>query len=456
MGVALVALILIGDDATVSPGRGEGPPPVVFRMPIDAEGSIDLSELVGTLAERTGVRIERPRTPLRLPVRGLSGALARTMISEVLGAGVSWTLEADCLVLTLDPAVVAESRRAAWQRQLAELAERVRREAALQRTYFGMKALASYRPNDPKRPTVLLVHGMNSSSGGFVHMAPLLERAGFGVVVYDFPDNRDLDESAPRFVRDWSDFRSRVGERRPWAIVAHSMGGLLARWYVEGDDYGDDVSDLILIGPPNHGSALARAQRLIQVLRNVQGINGRYVGVLSDLGDGLGAAADDMRPGSAFLEALNGRPRRAGVRYRILAGDRGFLSAEGRARAEAQLAAAGRVAGGIGRLARLATGDLPTLLDELAEGTGDGVVALASTRLDGADEPVVIHANHVELIRGPALYPDPGPVACMPWVLAWLGVAEPARVLGTDAASVNLGRPLEPTSAPRAAQGTRP
>src|SRR5262249_9046219 len=34
----------------------------------------------------------------------------------------------------------------------------------------GFRALASYRPNDPGRQTVCLVHGMNSSSGSFIHM----------------------------------------------------------------------------------------------------------------------------------------------------------------------------------------------------------------------------------------------------------------------------------------------
>ena len=49
--------------------------------------------------------------------------------------------------------------------------------------------------------------------------------------------------------------------------------------------------------------------------------------------------------------------------------------------------------------------------------TGDGVVAVASTRLEGVDDHRVIESNHVELIRGPLLYPDPGPVACLPFVL---------------------------------------
>jgi hypothetical protein len=45
---------------------------------------------------------------------------------------------------------------------------------------------------------------------------------------------------------------------------------------------------------------------------------------------------------------------------------------------------------------------------------------VARTKLAGVDDHVVMHANHAELIRAPLLYPDPGPVACMPYLLRWL------------------------------------
>jgi hypothetical protein len=195
------------------------------------------------------------------------------------------------------------------------------------------------------------------------------------------------------------------------------MGGLLARAYVEAESgYGDDVTDLFLIAPPNRGSAVARAQTLLQIVQGSRAIKGGKSGALAHLSDGLGEAADDMTPGSPFLKALNARPRRGGVRYHILAGDSGFLSPEARRQVESQVRAMGRPGGLIGNLARLAFADLPRQLDELTDGLGDGCVAVDSTKLDGVADHETIHANHVELIRGPLLYPEPGPVACMPWL----------------------------------------
>jgi hypothetical protein len=108
------------------------------------------------------------------------------------------------------------------------------------------------------------------------------------------------------------------------------------------------------------------------------------------------------------------------VSYHIIAGDRGFLTGEGRSQLEARLGLVTKTAGILGRMTQLATADLPDILDELSDDTGDGCIALERTRLEGVTDHVTIHANHAELIRAPLLYPDPGPVACMPVLLRLL------------------------------------
>lgn len=285
----------------------------------------------------------------------------------------------------------------------------------------GFRPRPTYRPNEDARPTVCLIHGMNSTSEAFLHMVPLLEQAGYGVVLYDYPYDRDLDLSVTQFRSDLNAFRSRHGEHRPWALLGHSMGGLVARAHVESEGYAGDVSELILIAPPNHGSALARNQPLVKLIDSLQlALDDRHAAT-DVLTQTHSEAALDLLPGSAFLKRLNARPRRPGVRYCVLAGDAGFLPVEARRRVELQLGMFGKAGGLLGGLSRLASNELGPQLDELTDGSGDGVVTVASTRLEGVTDHVVIHANHVELVRGPLLYPEPGPVACMPQVLKWLG-----------------------------------
>jgi pimeloyl-ACP methyl ester carboxylesterase len=406
----------------------ETPRPIEVPIPIDATREIPLAEVVARLAAASGVSVPRPPETVRLPTAGIGGALTRRMLTESLGPGVSLAFQDRVLVVAIRPELLAPENRPQWQARLQQLAERARREAQ-RRTSYGMHALKSYRPNDPGRPTICLVHGVNSSSGGFVHMFAPLEEAGYGIVVYDYPFNRDLDETCAQFRRDWLEFRRAVGETRPWALVGHSMGTLVARSYVEEPRCdGRDVATLIMIAPVNQGASLAKVQTLYQLMNGIQALSGRKASdPLAHLGDGLGKSAEDLLPGSAFLTALNRRPRRAGVPYHILAGDVGVLSPSGRKQVEAQFDALRERGGMLGGLVtRLAGGDdLSGRLDELTDGLGDGCVSVARTKLAGVADHVVIHANHAELIRAPLLFPDPGPVACMPYLLRWLKDAGP-------------------------------
>ncbi len=400
------------------------PAPIKVTVPLVEANEIDLSEVVVRLARATNLVIARPQGEITLPISGVAGTLSREMLGRCLGSEVGLSVGKDEVVLTLDPVLLTPSRRDDWRKRVQELARESDREAK-RRTQYGMHALNSYRPNDPGRPTICLVHGVNSSSVGFVHMIPWIEKAGYGVVVFDYRYNRRLEDSCKQFLRDWIEFRRRVGEKRPWALVTHSMGALIARDYVEGPPYQKDVSTLVMIAPVNQGSYLAQTQTILQLLHSSRAVqNQKTSDALAHLGDGLGEAARDMTPGSAFLKTLNARPRRSGLDYHILAGDVGVIPKATRRQIEAQVDAARAQRGLFGSLARMAVGDdISERLDELTDGSGDGCVSVARTRLAGVSDNVVIHANHAELIRAPLLFADPGPVPCMPDLLRWVGEA---------------------------------
>jgi hypothetical protein len=117
---------------------------------------------------------------------------------------------------------------------------------------------------------------------------------------------------------------------------------------------------------------------------------------------------------------LNRGSRPAGVPYHILAGSSGVIPCDVRQQAQARLDALTRTRGLVSVFSQLAAREMGPLLDELTDDTGDGCVAVDRTPLPGVNDHVTIRANHAELIRAPLLYPDPGPVACMPYVLRWL------------------------------------
>ena len=66
------------------------------------------------------------------------------------------------MTIAIDEQVWAAARRDEWLRRLRNLGERA--AEAAQRQAYGMRPLKSYRANDPTRPTICLIHGLNSSS----------------------------------------------------------------------------------------------------------------------------------------------------------------------------------------------------------------------------------------------------------------------------------------------------
>jgi triacylglycerol esterase/lipase EstA (alpha/beta hydrolase family) len=130
---------------------------------------------------------------------------------------------------------------------------------------------------DSRHPPVLLLHGYGCNSGYWSHLTPLLDAARISHASVDLePVAGDIDGYVPAVERAVQALRAAAGAGRV-AIVAHSMGGLVARAWMR--DHGTPaLARLITLGTPHHGTALARF--------------------------GPGRNAVQMRTGSAWLRAL--------------------------------------------------------------------------------------------------------------------------------------------------------
>src|SRR5690242_20381799 len=83
--------------ATLLAGDGA----LTVRIPIDEGGEIDVAELVARLAEEAGLDMKRPATSLRLPIRGVGGSLARTLLADSLGPDATLEVGPRALVVRL-------------------------------------------------------------------------------------------------------------------------------------------------------------------------------------------------------------------------------------------------------------------------------------------------------------------------------------------------------------------
>ncbi|MNK54874.1 Extracellular esterase EstB precursor [compost metagenome] len=103
---------------------------------------------------------------------------------------------------------------------------------------------------------VLLVHGYVCNGGYWTKLSLQLARAGIVHKAIDLePINADIEEFVPLVEQAITELCARTGSDRV-ILVAHSMGGLVARAWLR--HYGAArVARIVTIGTPHHGTALA-------------------------------------------------------------------------------------------------------------------------------------------------------------------------------------------------------
>jgi triacylglycerol esterase/lipase EstA (alpha/beta hydrolase family) len=124
---------------------------------------------------------------------------------------------------------------------------------------------------------VLLIHGYSCNSGYWRPLSVHLRAAGVSHYGIDLePPGAGIDDFVPQVAAAVERLRAAAGSERV-IIVAHSMGGLVARAYVRQHGHAH-IARVITLGTPHHGTALANF--------------------------GPGSNAAQMRRGSVWLGAL--------------------------------------------------------------------------------------------------------------------------------------------------------
>ena len=124
---------------------------------------------------------------------------------------------------------------------------------------------------------VLLLHGYGCNSGYWAHLVPRLDAARISHATLDLaPVTASIDAYVPLVEEGVRALLAATGARQV-AIVAHSMGGLVARAWMRKHGIGR-VARVITLGTPHHGTSMASF--------------------------GIGANAVQMRRGGAWLREL--------------------------------------------------------------------------------------------------------------------------------------------------------
>ena len=169
---------------------------------------------------------------------------------------------------------------------------------------------------------VILVHGWNSHPGVWNRLIPRLDAAH--IPYSRFSHENMAHEGLPHIACALRDhdrhYRDETGYDGPLDIVSHSIGTCITRYCLEVMDRTEckeQIRQLIGIGPPNNGSALAQ---LFNDPEYGGSIISRLTGVF--VPEGFDPEKDEMvqdvRPGSRVMAELRTAGIRKDILYRII------------------------------------------------------------------------------------------------------------------------------------------
>ena len=150
------------------------------------------------------------------------------------------------------------------------------------------------------------------------------------VLSYDYENlSTSIEDTAKALQEDLGRVGLSADDGKRLVILAHSMGGLVARWFVEKEGGAAVVDRLVLCGTPNAGSPFGQVETARQIMTilatlalNVPALAPVCAPALAVLtfSKKLTPTLEEMAPHSPFISSLFVR-QDAGVPITILAGD---------------------------------------------------------------------------------------------------------------------------------------
>jgi pimeloyl-ACP methyl ester carboxylesterase len=209
-------------------------------------------------------------------------------------------------------------------------------------TYIAESDRVKARVDQAKR-IVLYIHGIigdTQSMVASVQRAKLTDLYDL-VLTFDYENlNTSIEENARFLQQRLEAVGLGADSGKELHIVAHSMGGLVSRWFIEREGGDRMVKHLIMLGTPNAGSPWSTVQDLALTALSI-GLNGlseitwpvpilgmlvKAVNTTVAVVEKIDISLDQMHPESEFLKNLAANPD-PGIPYTIIAGNTSIVPA---------------------------------------------------------------------------------------------------------------------------------
>ena len=252
----------------------------------------------------------------------------------------------------------------------------------------------NWRQRTVDKPLVVCFHGLKSAPEKFDSFRQFVREAGIASAAISYDDHQSIVDSAAQINQLASQLFA-GGQTPQLVLVGHSMGGLVAREWIENPNLNaENIAALITVATPHRGSNWASLPPLLDFFVDGNVDSQDLVDVILHKPSAPGLR--ELAPESKFLTELASRKRRPGTKYTTIVGTGSPVSADEVRQLRETLQRLDQE-GSMLRLIRPRIQPLLQSFDELVEGKGDGVVAVDRAVIDGVEDVVTVDVTHIDM-----------------------------------------------------------
>lgn len=201
-------------------------------------------------------------------------------------------------------------------------------------------------PNEavqPKNENVVLLHGLARTSRSMGRLERHLLHRGFNVFNIDYPSAKHPIAELVKYI-DQEVKRCCSDADRKLHFVTHSLGGITVRAYLK-DHHLENLGRVVMLSPPNHGTEVVDRLRTNSLFKALTGPAGQQLGTApTSVPNSLGPAEFELG---------------------VIAGSK----------------------------------SINPLFSLWIAGTNDGTVSIASSKVTGMDDFLVVHHSHYFIMK---------------------------------------------------------
>ena len=291
-----------------------------YLLPVGYDGEFFLPLGRGTTTQdgKTEIELERLPAPVSQGERSIQGSI-RIFFEKV----INQKLGRECNYPLLRVAEVTDNKKVAYQSDAATLKQRVAQAKRIALYIHGIVGDTESLISSIKQP-ILQPNGQKRSLSELYDV----------ILTFDYENlNTPIEQNAQFLKRRLRDVGLGENHGKELHIIAHSMGGLVSRWFIEREGGNKVVQHLIMLGTPNAGSPWPVVEDWVKLTLGIA-LNGLSLiawpasvlaGLMGALEKNIRVALAEMNPASDFLNSLAASDD-PGIPYSILAGNTSIIT----------------------------------------------------------------------------------------------------------------------------------